>query len=86
MLQRWREASGAAEDLDQVIDRLVESGQGLEAFERGLLLRAVEREGGNVSRAARMLGLSRRAMQYRLEKFRRGDALADDEGALEPSH
>jgi len=46
-----------------------ESGIDLEALERSLVLQAVEKAGGNVSRAARLLGLSRRTLQYRLDKI-----------------
>ena len=46
-----------------------ESGIDLEAVERSLVLRALEKAEGNVSRAARLLGLTRRTMQYRLEKI-----------------
>jgi two-component system NtrC family response regulator len=37
--------------------------------ERSLILKALEKAGGNVTRAARLLGLSRRTLQYRLEKM-----------------
>jgi len=46
-----------------------ESGIDLEALERSLIVKALEKAGGNVSRAARLLGLSRRTLQYRLEKM-----------------
>ncbi len=46
-----------------------ESGIDLESVERSLVLKALEKAEGNVSRAARLLGLTRRTMQYRLEKF-----------------
>jgi len=46
-----------------------EAGIDLEAVERALILKALERAGGNVTRAARLLGLSRRTLQYRLEKI-----------------
>jgi two-component system, NtrC family, response regulator PilR len=44
-------------------------GLDLEALERHLILRALEKSEGNVTRAARLLGLSRRTLQYRLEKI-----------------
>jgi DNA-binding NtrC family response regulator len=53
-----------AMDLD-----IPESGIDLEAVERTLILKALEKAEGNVSRAARLLGLSRRTLQYRLEKM-----------------
>ena len=46
-----------------------EAGIDLEGVERALILQALEKASGNVSRAARLLGLSRRTLQYRLEKI-----------------
>ncbi len=46
-----------------------DSGLDLEALEKSLVLKALEKTEGNVSRAARLLGLSRRTLQYRLEKI-----------------
>ena len=46
-----------------------DSGIDLEAVERELIRRALSKAGGNVSRAARLLGLTRRTLQYRLEKM-----------------
>jgi len=46
-----------------------EEGLELEALERSLILQALEKAGGNVTRAARLLGLSRRTLQYRLERI-----------------
>jgi transcriptional regulator of acetoin/glycerol metabolism len=40
----------------------------LEEVERALVQKALERHGGNVSRAAEALGLSRSALYRRLEK------------------
>lgn len=48
-------------DLDQPID--------LEQLERLLLERALQRSGGNVSAAARLLSIGREAMRYRMAKF-----------------
>jgi DNA-binding NtrC family response regulator len=48
---------------------LPESGIDLRALERSLISRALEKTGGNVSRAARLLGLSRRTLQYRIAKL-----------------
>jgi two-component system NtrC family response regulator len=41
----------------------------LEGFERGLLIQALERTGENQSAAARLLGISRYALRYRMDKF-----------------
>jgi len=46
-----------------------DSGIDLDEVERSLVLRALEKTDGNVSRAARLLGLTRRTLQYRLEKI-----------------
>ncbi|RTZ71651.1 MAG: hypothetical protein DSZ02_10920 [Gammaproteobacteria bacterium] len=41
----------------------------LEDLERDLLHQALEKSGGNVSRAARLLGLGRDAFIYRMKKY-----------------
>jgi len=46
-----------------------ESGSRIEAMERELLRSALEKTAGNVSRAARELGISRDTLRYRLEKY-----------------
>ena len=56
-----------------------DSGIDLEAVERSLILKALDKAGGNVTRAARLLGLSRRTLQYRIEKIQ-----AAPEGAPDP--
>jgi DNA-binding NtrC family response regulator len=53
-----------------------ESGIDLEAVEKSLVLKALEKAQGNVTRAARLLGLSRRTLQYRLEKIQGGGEAA----------
>lgn len=45
------------------------SGFNLEEHERMLLVQALDRCGGNKSRAAKLLGISRATLRYRLEKF-----------------
>jgi DNA-binding NtrC family response regulator len=67
-----------AEDLPQEVHRegsegglpieIPDTGLSFESLERGLLEQALQK-GGNVSRAARLLGMTRRTFQYRLEKF-----------------
>ncbi len=47
---------------------LPEEGVDLEAVERGLLLQALERTAWNQSASARLLGISRYALRYRMEK------------------
>jgi two-component system response regulator PilR (NtrC family) len=60
-------------------------GLDLEAYERAILLKAFESCGRNVSRAARLLKLTRRTMQYRLQKVL-GDQpeLRDENAETEP--
>jgi DNA-binding NtrC family response regulator len=49
--------------------RLPPQGINLEEVERDFIRQAMERSGGVISRAAKLLGLSYRTLQYRLEKF-----------------
>jgi len=59
-----------------------DSGINLDALERSLILKALDKAGGNVSRAARLLGLSRRTLQYRIEKIQSApDRAAAPKGA-----
>jgi DNA-binding NtrC family response regulator len=53
----------------QVRVDLPEGGLALEAVERALLVAALERAGGNQTRAARLLAVSRDTLRYRMEKF-----------------
>jgi transcriptional regulator with PAS, ATPase and Fis domain len=46
-----------------------EAGLDLEALEKHLLTRAMEKSGGVIARAARLLGLTRRTLEYRLDKY-----------------
>jgi transcriptional regulator with GAF, ATPase, and Fis domain len=46
-----------------------EGGISLESFEKELILQALRKYGGNQTRAAHYLGLSRRTLGYRLEKY-----------------
>lgn len=50
-----------------------DSGLSLEAVERALLERAIEKASGNQSAAARLLGISRDTLRYRMDKFGLGD-------------
>jgi DNA-binding NtrC family response regulator len=59
-----------------------DSGIDLDEVERTLILKALEKTEGNVSRAARLLGLSRRTLQYRLEKIQApAGAVSERKGA-----
>jgi len=46
-----------------------DSGISLEAVEKGLLVRALDKAAGNQSAAARLLGISRDTLRYRMEKY-----------------
>ena len=60
----------AAEGLAQELaERALAHGVTLEAFERALLEAAVRQQRGNLAAAARQLGLTRRALEYRLSRF-----------------
>jgi two-component system response regulator AtoC len=48
---------------------LPEEGVNLEEVDRGLLLQALDRTDGNQSAASRLLGISRYALRYRMEKY-----------------
>ena len=52
-----------------LVERLMSSQISFDEFERELLVHALERTHGNQSRAARMLGMTRRTLQYRIDKF-----------------
>src|SRR5579863_2140082 len=60
-------------------------GFSLEAFEKDLLLRAMEKSDGVIAKAAKLLGISYRTLQYRLEKFgiRKSDSKDLPEGVDE---
>ena len=49
--------------------RLPPEGISFEELERSLIVQAMDQTGWNITRAARLLGLSFRTMQYRLDKF-----------------
>ncbi|TMA43507.1 MAG: sigma-54-dependent Fis family transcriptional regulator [Deltaproteobacteria bacterium] len=50
-----------------------EGGLSLEAVERAVLVAALEKAGGNQSEAARLLGISRDTLRYRIGKFGLGE-------------
>ena len=60
--------SDGDETLDALVEETLELGLGLEALETRLLETAVARAGGNVSQAAKTLGLTRAQLAYRLRK------------------
>jgi two-component system, NtrC family, response regulator HydG len=58
----------ARKDAGDFAERVLDAGIGLEEFGKQLIDRALESTSGNVSQAARKLGLTRRTLQYRLGK------------------
>lgn len=56
-------------DIDTLFNELQKRGLSLDALEDALIQQAVERAGGNLSAAARSLGLTRPQLSYRLQKI-----------------
>jgi DNA-binding NtrC family response regulator len=56
-------------DHDRLCEMLLGEGLDLEAHEARLLNLAVQRSGGNLTHAARLLGITRRQLAYRLKQF-----------------
>ena len=52
------------------LTEVLEHGMSLEEVERHLILMGLERAGGNQTRAATLLGISRRKLQYRMDKHK----------------
>jgi DNA-binding NtrC family response regulator len=61
-----QESNAARFDSHALLDQLQECGGGLEALEHALLHEAVGRANGNLSAAARLLGITRPQLSYRL--------------------
>ncbi len=59
------------EDLEAVVERLLTSGKEnlIDAMERLLIGRALEKMNGNQVRTARLLGITRNTLRSRIEKF-----------------
>lgn len=72
------EVQGAAQEPERVFV-LPAAGVSLDELERELICQALERAGGNKSGAARLLGLSRDTLRYRLEKHQLAIAGAETE-------
>jgi DNA-binding NtrC family response regulator len=62
--------SDAGGPLTTVVEQLLEDGCDLAGLENALIERAMERSGGNVTRASDLLGLTRATLDYRLKKAR----------------
>ena len=63
-----RLARRASPDEQALCERVLDSGVPIESLEAQVLTLAVERSGGNLSGAARLLGLSRAQLAYRLKR------------------
>lgn len=61
-------AGSATRPPDEWVDQLLDRGVSLDALEEQLFDRAMERAGQNISEAARLLGMTRPALAYRLKK------------------
>ena len=69
--------------------RLPVEGLRLEDVERQLVVQALDRASGNLTRAGRLLGINRDQVRYRLEKFglaRQSDGGAATAGAVSTGH
>jgi tetratricopeptide (TPR) repeat protein len=56
-------------EMEQLIECVLDNSIGVSILEHQLLTRAVERTKGNLSSAARLLGISRPQLAYRLKKY-----------------
>jgi len=61
-----------APDREELMDAILEDVDSLEDLESTLIERAVEKADGNLSQAARLLGMTRPQLAYRLKKRRQG--------------
>ena len=70
--EHFVDAAGSLADAEVVLgnlcSRVIESGVGLDALEEALIQHAVRESGGNLSRAARLLRITRPQLNYRLKK------------------
>ncbi len=77
-----RQTAGRAAQVALGPDRVIrldfgENSPKLDEIENQIILAALEHSGHNLSRAARILGISRDAVRYRLEKFKNRSAAPD---------
>ena len=68
-----RLAPRAPQEEVRLCEQVLEAGMPIETFEARVLALAVERCGGNLAGAARMLGLSRAQLAYRLKRQQESD-------------
>ncbi len=65
--------SGNQDLLEQTCNRIIAGQLGLDELEKALLQSAVRKAGGNLSHAARLLGITRPQLSYRLKKENQRD-------------
>jgi DNA-binding NtrC family response regulator len=65
--------AGQSEEPEEPALRRAENGTSLKDMEHTMVAQALERSGGNQSQAARLLGISRDALRYKMKKFGLGD-------------
>jgi len=73
LLSRGPGGGRALEDLAKAVIALPTEGSKLGAAERAVVLHALHSAGGNVSAAARLLGVDRKALERRVRRIRRED-------------
>lgn len=59
--------------VESLLEKLMTTDMSLDELERRIILMALERCDGNVSQTARRLGMTRRSLQYRVEKIKSDD-------------
>ncbi len=69
MLELGRPPGAPTTPSTGLLDRLLSGQINFEEFERQLLVLALQRNKGNQSQTAKMLGMTRRTAQYRIAKF-----------------
>jgi DNA-binding NtrC family response regulator len=72
----------------QALNIRIRSGLPLRDVEQEYILRTLQETGGNRTRAARVLGISLRCLQYKLKAYAEGgsDISAQPQRAVEPQH
>ncbi len=66
-------AERTAAGIESLLEQLITTDMSLDELERRIILMALERCEGNVSQTARKLGMTRRSLQYRVEKIKSDD-------------
>jgi transcriptional regulator with GAF, ATPase, and Fis domain len=66
---KGEEHAGGSPEVQEPLMRLPPEGLSLRELERQLLIQALERTGGNQTRAAALLGLNRDQIRYRIDKY-----------------